>query len=60
MIHFIELTQILSSSEIREIKVAVEQICFYYEYHIVFNSRAIDVEESYEEITNLIIKAMED
>lgn len=63
MVHFIELTQIcddLHRQLRRIIKVSVEQICFYCSQHIVFNNRAIDVVESYAEITNLINKAMEE
>jgi len=56
MTHFIELTQFLGDKNTRKIKIAIEQICFYYENRIVFNSRAIDVRKSYEEITNLIKK----
>ena len=63
MVHFIKLTQsfeALYGREKRKIMVVVEQICFYYDHRIVFNDRAIDVEESNEEITNLINKAMEE
>lgn len=63
MTHFIELTQnaeVLYGREKRKIMVAIEQICFYYGHHLVFNNRSIDVEESFEEITNLISKAMEE
>lgn len=60
MAHFIQLTQNfegLYGREKRKIMVAIEQICFYCDHHLVFNDRAIDVEESFEEITNLINKA---
>lgn len=61
MVHFIELTQIFEGDyhlEMRKIKVSVEQICFYYDKRIVFNDRAISVEEGCNEITELIKKAM--
>lgn len=57
MVHFIELTQDVDAiygREKRKIKVAVEKLCFYYDHHLVFNNRTIDVEESFEEITNII------
>ena len=57
MTHFIQLTQ--NGREKRKIMVAIEQICFYYDYRLIFNNRSIDIEESFEEITNLINKAME-
>lgn len=54
---FIELTQpkneIVGTKE-RKIKVNVCSIDFYYDKHIVFGKRAIDVLESYDEITKLI------
>lgn len=56
---FIELTQpkneFVGTKE-RKIKVNVCNIDFYYNKHIVFNNRAIDVLESYDEITKLIEK----
>ena len=56
---FIELTQpkndIVGTKE-RKIKVNVCSIDFYYDKHIVFGNRAIDVLESYDEITKLIEK----
>ena len=56
---FIELTQpkneIIGTKE-RKIKVNVCSIDFYYDKHIVFGKRAIDVLESYDEITKLIEK----
>ena len=57
MVHFIELTQdanAISGREKRKIKVAVEKLCFYSDHYLVFNNRTIDVEESFEEITNII------
>jgi len=60
--HFIQLTQNfegLYGREKRKIMVAIEQICFYYDHRLVFNDRGIDVDESFEEITNLINKADE-
>ena len=54
---FIELTQpeneFVGTKE-RKIKVNVCSIDFYYDKHIVFGKRAIDVLESYDEITKLI------
>lgn len=56
---FIELTQpkneIIGTKE-RKIKVNVCSLDFYYDKHIVFGHRAIDVLESYDEITKLIEK----
>ena len=56
---FIELTQpkndIVGTKE-RKIKVNVCSLDFYYDKHIVFGNRAIDVLESYDEITKLIEK----
>lgn len=56
---FIELTQpeneFVGTKE-RKIKVNVCSIDFYYDKHIVFGERAIDVLESYDEITKLIEK----
>ena len=64
MIHFIELTQNLtdffnSQENKRVISVAVENIDFYYNNHIVFANRAIDVYDSYDEIKDKINKAQE-
>jgi hypothetical protein len=57
MSKFIELTQpeneFVGTKE-RKIKVNVCSIDFYYDKHIVFGKRAIDVLESYDEITKLI------
>lgn len=62
MIHFIELiqkfTDFSGSQEYnRVISVAVEKIDFYYNNHIVFANREIDVYDSYDEIKNKINKA---
>lgn len=62
MTHFIELTQKLTDfysgkENKRVISVAVEKIDFYYNNHIVFANRAIDVYDSYDEIKNKIKKA---
>lgn len=57
MVHFIELTQevdAINGREKRKIKVAVEQLCFYYDHRLVFNKTAIDVKENFDEITNII------
>jgi hypothetical protein len=54
---FIELTQPkndLVGTKERKIKVNVRNIDFYYDKHIVFSNRAIDVLESYDEIAKLI------
>ena len=54
---FIELTQpenVIVGTKERKIKVNVCSIDFYYDKHIVFGKRAIDVLESYDEITKLI------
>ena len=56
---FIELTQPkndLVGTKERKIKANVRNIDFYYDKHIVFGKRAIDVLESYDEITKLIEK----
>ena len=55
---FIELTQSLKEMKEKErkIMVNVSSIDFYYDKHIVFGNRAIDVLESYDEITKLIEK----
>ena len=63
MIHFIELTQDLtdflnSQENKRVISVAVEKIDFYYNNHIVFANRGIDVYDSYDEIKNKINKTL--
>ena len=62
MTHFIELTQILTNflsdqENKRVISVAVEKIDFYCNNRIVFANRAIDVDDSYDEIKNKIDKA---
>ena len=62
MTHFIELTQKLTDlfsgqENKRVISVAVEKIDCYYNNHIVFANRAIDVDDSYDEIKNKINKA---
>ena len=62
MTHFIELTQTFddcfSGQETkRVISVAIENIDFYYNNHIVFADRAIDVCDSYDEIKDKINKA---
>ena len=57
MAKFIELTQHIQNfgeNYDRKIKVNIEQINFYYNKHIVFGTRAIDVHESYDEITKLL------
>ncbi len=54
---FIELTQSKNETvgtKERKIRVNVYSIDFYYDRHIVFGNRAIDVLESYDEITKLI------
>ena len=60
MAKFIELTQqgesIYNEVIDRKIRVNVEQINFYYDKHIVLTRRAIDVLESYDEITKLLEK----
>lgn len=59
MTKFIELTQhadTINGFLDRKIRVNVEHIDFYYDNHIVFNNRAIDVLESYDEITKLLEK----
>ena len=59
MTHFIELNQKLTEQKNkRVISVAVEKIDFYYNNHIVFSNRAIDVYDSYDEIKDKINKAM--
>ena len=62
MAQFIELTQKLTDffngqEHNRVISIAVEKIDFYYNNHIVFENRAIDVYDSYDEIKNKIKKA---
>jgi len=57
MTKFIELTQHIQNvgeNYDRKIKVNVEHIDFYYDQHIVFGERSIDVFESYDEITKLL------
>lgn len=57
MAKFIELTQhadTINGVLDRKIKLNVEHINFYYDHHIVLNRRAIDVLESYDEITKLL------
>lgn len=58
MVKFIELTQradIIPDGIVnRKVKVNIEHIEFYYDRRIVFNHRAIDVAESYDEITKLL------
>lgn len=54
MTHFIELTQINTAHGKRRIFVAIENIDFFYDGHIVFSNRAIDVYESISEIKNKI------
>jgi hypothetical protein len=54
---FIELTQHVQNfgeNYDRKIRVNIEHIDFYYNKHIVFEKRAIDVLESYDEITKLL------
>ncbi len=57
MSKFIELTQhadTINGFLDRKIRVNVEHIDFYYDKHIVFGKRAINVLESYDEITKLL------
>lgn len=57
MAKFIELTQHIQNfgeNYDRKIRVNVDHIDFYYDKHIVFKKRAIDVFESYDEITKLL------
>ena len=58
MAKFIEVTQhaenIYNGAINRKIKLNVEHINFYYDHHIVLNRRAINVRESYDEITKLL------
>lgn len=51
MAKFIELTQRYTG---RKIMVNIDHIQFFFEKRIVFDKGAIDVIESYEEITKLI------
>ena len=56
---FIELTQPeneIKGHKERKIMVNVSNLDFYYDKHIVFGKRSIDVLESYDEITKLIEK----
>ena len=59
MAKFIELTQhivdTLHCSIIdRKVRINIEHIDFFYDRHIVFNTRAINVLETYDEITKLL------
>lgn len=57
MAKFIELTQHIENfggEYDRKIGVNVEHIEFYCDKHIVFAGRALDVRESYDEITKLL------
>jgi len=57
MTKFIELTQHIQNfgeNYNRKIRVNIEHIDFYYDKRIVFGKRAIDVFESYDEITKLL------
>ena len=58
MAKFIELTQqtdtLYDGIKDRKIRVNIDHIDFYYNQHIVFCKRAIDVLESYDEITKLL------
>ena len=59
MAKFIELTQHIENfggKYDRKIRVNVEHIEFYCDEHIVFAGRALDVLESYDEITKLMEK----
>lgn len=57
MIHFIELTQKINAAHgKRTIFVAIENIDFFYDEHIVYSNRAIDVYESSSEIKDKIDK----
>ena len=49
---FIFVTQKLRDGKTREINVNVDNIDFYYDKHIVFSNRAIDVVETFKEITD--------
>ena len=51
------LTQDLGDGETREINVNVDNIDFYYDKHIVFSDRAIDVVETFKEITDKLARA---
>ena len=58
---FIELTQhIVDTIHCviidRKVRINIEHIDFFYDKHIVFNNRAIDVLETYDEITKLLEK----
>lgn len=58
MIHFIELTQKINIAHgKRPIFVAIENIDFFYDEHIVYSNRAIDVYESISEIKDKINKS---
>lgn len=57
MSKFIELTQHTDTCAgiiDRKVKININHIDFYYDKRIVFNDRAIDVLESYGEITKLL------
>ena len=53
---FIFITQKLGDGKTREINVNVDNIDFYYDNHIVFSNRAIDVVETFKEITDKLAK----
>lgn len=58
MTHFIELTQKINTAHgKRTIFVAIENIDFFYDEHIVYSNRAIDVYESSSEIKDKIDKS---
>ena len=58
MAKFIELTQHVDTIYCgiidRKVRINIEHIDFFYDRHIVFNNRAIDVLETYDEITKLL------
>ena len=53
---FMFLTQDLGDGKTREINVNVDNIDFYYDKHIVFSDRAIDVVETFKEITDKLAR----
>lgn len=53
---FMFLTQKLGDGKTREINVNVDNIDFYYDKHIVFSNRAIDVVETFKEITDKLAR----
>lgn len=53
---FIHITQKLGDGKAREINVNVDNIDFYYDNHIVFSNRAIDVVETFKEITDKLAR----